>query len=542
MALRFAPGVDEATRRLLESVVRAGQLVQPGDTGSGSARPDSWTTAESGPNGDYEAAYRRLPKGRVIKESRIRRGADGPVGDGDTALFENLVTTVFEGGGDDLPRSVDYGEKTSVLLVPDAPERSRVDATLEVEWTYVGDVPADPEWATGPAVEAAFARSVPLAARPAVVELPEPQPRPRDELVAVVKTSEGGRDHLARAQARRELTEAMRQDPETLRWAVDELRAPGHSELDRTLVESLFGVGSDAALGAAAELIDDPKVSQRVRYLCLATATFEREPPLQLVAAVRGRVGDEDASLRRTSMMTLGNWARDARENDPDTARAYLSDILGGEVVPGPELRRDWREWVATLKALGNAGMPETLAAAREALESDQFRVRVTAVWALRFVEGTEAARTIVATMGSDTIPEVRESAVEAARWRGPDAMLTAVTRALMRDDTPDVRRIAANVIHQWSMDSPALWHTLKRAYDEEEEPRVRESLHSYMYPLTGAPESDDTGETPGLDDSGPVGGSGSVVPGSVVAPSAPAHALPATQPTRPAPVEEVAP
>ncbi|WP_394840299.1 HEAT repeat domain-containing protein [Pendulispora rubella] len=227
----------------------------------------------------------------------------------------------------------------------------------------------------------------------------------------------------------------------------------------------LLLTGSLAASGtreAQKALVDAARASEpnssRERSL-VATLGTVKTPTPQTVTSLQqvqnGRGGEE---IRGTARLALGSLAGELREKDPALAQSVVNDnVQSFRDATTPEDR------ALALLALGNAGAPDNVALAREALSDPDPRVRAAAVASLRFVMTMEAETMLAGAAGQDSSASVRAEALRslAVRTVGAETLALA-THVVKADGDQEVRMAAVLLLANELEQDPSLAQVLE--------------------------------------------------------------------------------
>ncbi|MCO4762118.1 MAG: hypothetical protein KC502_11475 [Myxococcales bacterium] len=131
----------------------------------------------------------------------------------------------------------------------------------------------------------------------------------------------------------------------------------------------------------------------------------------------------------------------------------------------------------AWLDALGTIGGEQVLPLIKPFLHHPYHQIRMTAVFALRFVHTSAGRIEIVNRMALDSDGWVRRSAVMAARYQPMGPFLQPVQRALREDIHPNVRLAAAYNLAVWAHKAPTLMAHVRKAADREPKALVARAM-----------------------------------------------------------------
>ncbi|MBT9555861.1 MAG: hypothetical protein IV100_07530 [Myxococcales bacterium] len=490
---RFPVGTSVSAQGLLSSLARGMQVVVPHAVSVVDTR---WAAPERDVNMGYDASYVIVEPERVEKSwSVVRDEGSGQhhdaVGRAEIRLQSGQVASL----------TLSHHAATAGAS-PEA--RSEFSTTLDAE--RVADVDRAELAGFDPASLAAFDPSV------AVGRSRAPAASGRDVAAIAQGAGEaaGRRDPSGRRAQRDDLTRTLRARPGAASEVATMLRQGGHSEpVERTLIEALAGAGNPAAQRELSGLLTDRATAAPLRGRLLAASAFVTRPSEELLAALGHLARGTDAKLASMASMSLGAAVAHTAARSPERGLTLMNELIGlaeptivGRPAPGPEAgggpgtaaaptvassdfgaapsaTSDRVRWV---HALGNTGMREAFPLISAALHDPKERVRIAAARALRF-QGAPAKELIAMALMKDDSIHVREAALDAARWLGPELTLDLVQKALDHDVSDYVRINAGFTVAAWAATAPGLRKVLADAVAQEWSLKVKETLRNYLTP-----------------------------------------------------------
>ena len=209
------------------------------------------------------------------------------------------------------------------------------------------------------------------------------------------------------------------------------------------------------------EVAKDPVLAADTRQQALINVSLTDAPSADTLRDMSTLARSEDRGIRGQAALALGAAARTAAGSaDPSTSGA--AGIAASDLAGRFERAKSPDEQMLYASALGNAGGPEALAAAKQILGADDPGLRARGANMLRFVEGAEADRLLAEAALHDPSAEVRMSALSAAQYRSYNEVLhTAVDAAARTDTNVSVRNAALNVLSQYADSSTSARETL---------------------------------------------------------------------------------
>jgi HEAT repeat protein len=197
--------------------------------------------------------------------------------------------------------------------------------------------------------------------------------------------------------------------------------------------------------------------------------------------AVRRAMHDRDPEVASASTLAAGNLARQLAENDPDTAKDVVGDLLARL-----DRAASVDEQVLVLRALGNSGDLRVLPYAERFLMSSADVVRAASCDALTFVKSEAADNMLVRALSRDESEMVRGSAVRVSAQRPFEAYFAPLARVLGEDPAASVRLAAVERLGLAAQD-PRVLEVLRRAMQDANED-VRNAATAIVSPAPAAP------------------------------------------------------
>jgi hypothetical protein len=148
------------------------------------------------------------------------------------------------------------------------------------------------------------------------------------------------------------------------------------------------------------------------------------------------------ALTEEAGRMLLGTGASMLHERGLDHA-AKATDNLGRQFDSSMATRR----LLEDLDALAGAGVPDALARVAPHLRSDDARVRLAAVGALRADASDEAVAALAERLAQDAAPEVRLAAAQLLAGRPAAAAREAMANAARADVSAPLRQVIAQYL-----------------------------------------------------------------------------------------------
>jgi hypothetical protein len=335
------------------------------------------------------------------------------------------------------------------------------------------------------------------------------------ELMAAAQIAAAGGNPGDRATVADELARKLRIDPALVGEVAGKLRGGvGHDGVELALVEALVRADSAPAQRALTEMAADAAVARPLRERVLAGGVFVPHPTATFRSDLSSMAyAREDGAFAGMAAITLGAALQRAARDEAqaaaaaaDAARmaAHTQALLHGDTAagttaaasapPAPAAHADdplagpgasasvgqIRRWIT---ALGNTGLPQARPVLLTALRDPRERLRVAAALALRWQDAALVAAPMAEAMREDDSIHVRDNLLRAARYLGPEHLLTLVRKALFSDRSEWVRSSAAHTMTVWALEAPGLRADLEQALAAEASPKVRETLRNFLEP-----------------------------------------------------------
>jgi HEAT repeat protein len=223
---------------------------------------------------------------------------------------------------------------------------------------------------------------------------------------------------------------------------------------------------AQAALGEGAR---DEALSQARRTILVASLGQVHSPSPSVDAALIA-LASQTSDVADTAWLAIGNVAHAVADTSPERF-ARLMNRLSEALLAArtPEAR------VTALLALGNAGSPRALEAARNHLGDPDTRVRIAAAGALRFVGSREAESLLTHLACTDSAVEVRGEAIAALGFRTPEeSTLRSLAERLSGEPMADVRIALIRVLGDLTAEAPWLYDVLREIQRRDAHAEVR--------------------------------------------------------------------
>jgi hypothetical protein len=231
----------------------------------------------------------------------------------------------------------------------------------------------------------------------------------------------------------------------------------------RVALSSLAAAGTDQAQQVLAAIRANPAASAEVHDAATICLIQLARPSSDIVAGL----ATEAAATGQNAMLVLGALAPRAQGTLGDGRTAMMT--LAGMEHDAAD-RGDVANW---LRAMGNAGTAETMAAASRYLDNPAADVRAAAAAALRRVADPEAATALAGLATGDEDADVRRQAVEALGQRGEPAARESLRTCALTDVDASVRSAAISALGRDVLDAGNR-ATLEQVAAQDSVPQLR--------------------------------------------------------------------
>lgn len=473
----FEIGINPVAQNFLRSLVAATQFVMP------DARQDAWEAQELDVTGQYVARYSGMQGASYVKSKAryLRVASPGglrPVDPSVSVATQSRTLIVL--GKEFWPTSLEGHERVEIDSKEGAPpiigegevSLSRIAVrhapaligTLEARRKYLGHT------------SLATAVFVPVD--------------PRDELRRQVAGATLGE----LATTLRGLSKNGTPDGERTAQVMGRLKAlfllePGTAasvpgllsgEKDRNTYSTMLGALSAAstpeAVRALSQVASDVSHATVVRVDAIAALGVVENPTQEGVAALRGVAASPDAELRGTATLALGNATRNALRGDPALGEGMLAELMRSATGPSsPEAR------ALLIRSLANTADARVLPTLQQALQDPSPVVREAAAEALRLIPGPDVDRLVSRVMLEDLAPEVRRAAIFASSFRALAPQIPALAQVIRHDTVEAVRIEAVRLLGANLRQAPGVAELLAWAGQNDPNSDVRHTAQAFL-------------------------------------------------------------
>lgn len=300
----------------------------------------------------------------------------------------------------------------------------------------------------------------------------------RGRSLPTLLTTLDDKDEQVSLEASAALTAYLRLHPEESAKLAARMRNYDYGA--KRIFGALSAAGTPESQEVLADVLRDGKAHKDAREDAAIALSMSENPQHESLDAVRRAMHDRDPEVASASTLAAGNLARQLAENDPDTAKDVVGDLLGRlDRAAGVD------EQVLLLRALGNSGDLRVLPYAERFLQSSVDVVRAASCDSLTFVKSEAADNMLVRALSRDDSEVVRGSAVRVSAQRPFEAYFAPLARVLAEDPAASVRLAAVERLGLAAQD-PRVLEVIRRATQDANED-VRNAATAIVTPAPAA-------------------------------------------------------
>jgi HEAT repeat protein len=421
-------------------------------------------------NGTYVAQYQRVADGLTIRKEKLRYRSSY----GDQVQHRILQSdTTFELDAERRLAKVVAKEGVAATSSMPVPEMSST-LQLKLQLVGVGHEAVNPVWLSDLARAERVLLSEPGTKSSVDAELDAARASKLSAEQALLRLRSTLGDKLeARAEAYNALMSHVRLDPKLVGQLLEHIQK--HGPLSKDLISVLRDAGTPEAQAALRQLLQENDLPAGERLQVVRGLSRVDQPTAETVQALKGLI--DDPVLGEQAQYGLGGNAYRLQESNPGLAKEAVT-VIQTRLQNAPD---DPTRQIA-LEALGNAGVPDTLPAVQEQLNSPTQGVQVSATQALRRIPGASVDMLLAKQLREASVPQVRIAAAEAIRYREPTPILvTALAESLRLEPVVQVRRSSMDIVAYFADRSSVLRESLRQAAQTDPDPTLRERAQTYL-------------------------------------------------------------
>ncbi len=485
-SLAFPRDINPAIANVLMTLATSTQLVR------GTPGEPAWVLSERDPNGEYMAAYREEPTGRIHKQKaayvsahrapgsvpalgssgaaaqppaiRVARSsydfrvdAEGRVLDlkSDEALTLTLMGLSFELGVRlELSGARIAAQRADVAELVRARRAMELRAPIEMGIDARADqLRRDRQLLNGATFDDLLRKLDAAAAKPS------------------------GASKQDAAALDRSFQALFRLNPEAAARAPAIVRTAA-PERGKAIVDALSLAGSDAAQLALAEVATDTAAPLVPREYAVQYVAQQEQPKSAAIAGLRKLLDDPNLELRQMARFSYGACARRA----PAEAHAIATELVARlERAPNDGDREE------LIMALGNAGAAAAFPALERYSRQGALRLRARALEALRFVQEPKADALLSNVLTSSDPEPLRLAAIAALRSREVGPFTATLAQMARKEGSDNVRTAVIDLLGSKLPAFPALRPVLEAVKRGDKLTKNRELAARYLADARGA-------------------------------------------------------
>jgi hypothetical protein len=265
------------------------------------------------------------------------------------------------------------------------------------------------------------------------------------------------------------LSATFRNDPRTTDKAVEKIKKG--SSAASTLMAALGAAGTPEAHRALGKLLRKKTVDREVERRIVLSLSRTPKPTKEGALALQALL--ERDPLNAGALYGLGTYSRLYRDAGATEEAKALGELLVGrfDVSKGGPMSLG-----IVLRAIANSGYAGALPRVTPYLDHKDERIRVAAMRAVQSMRDPRVDGILAEHLRTDVSPQVRLSALEAAKLREPNQVLVAaLTDASTKSEDRHVRYRAVELMSDWLSKRPELRGTLELVAKNDAEAKIRE-------------------------------------------------------------------
>lgn len=471
LALGFSPAWSTQSRQLVSTVLKANEIVLPGDMSA------TWETRQRDGSGEYVARYQSLMTemgAQIVRHKQLSKAESGGVELGFELKIEAARTEAVFDRSIGAMRSV-RGEERVLLTLPGMPKQTlthsfsmtrRDDAFTEVASASLGAA----DFRDAFELEGVAKGDGP---DPSLLKMDANAARARFLAIFDERGSDGV---LPAAQL---LAKWLRLHPEEAPLMLADLRQGKLAKGTHAALFLAFELaGSDATRDVLATAIQDPELSDLNRARAASALADHGKPTTESAQLLLKRAREDDSSMVATvSRLGLGSMAKRAEGALGDE----LHTLLGAEL----KAATGRADVVVAIDAIGNSADERFAPALIERLESTEPSVRAHAAEALGRLSPEASREALVARLSTEQDPQVISSLLRglcALDAKQPKLSAQELTLAAQLLSSPLVG--VRGLLIQWlgySAALPEARHVLAAHFPREQDPKLKQLIGRFV-------------------------------------------------------------
>lgn len=285
-------------------------------------------------------------------------------------------------------------------------------------------------------------------------------PSVMSELDALSRGVESDENQRKRIDLFARARDAMAAKPEAVEQALERLRKSESNA--HVWIAALGSAGTREAQAALRTLYHEEHFTPNLQREILQGLSFVQEAAPETVETLWSLVDHPLMGVQ--AKLGLGTAANRLRASAPERADAIVAQLEERLATETEAAQR-----INYLRALGNAGSPDSLAVLAQELANPSAAARAQAMRSLRLMPEGRADEILAARMLVEQESSVRATAVRAARNRQPSAAIGEALFVLMQNEKdPNARQEVYKTLSAWGAAAPYVQQAFSWAREHE--------------------------------------------------------------------------
>jgi hypothetical protein len=455
----------EQVRLMLKSILGALQHVEPKQHGA------TWETNEQDTSGSYDATYAERDEANVFKQKLryTKLANDTSLSDQDPELAVVKSEHRFQFRDDGGLESLEVVEQ----LGAKAEQMGKVDSTTTLSLRRMDTEQPGP--LATPEEIVALQRTtlqrlalgwglssnvdyIRIAGRHIDEVLDE-----TEEVLIGLEALHGTPEEQAKSRANyAAMTSLFRLNTDAVNSALERLDSEELSGPQASRVwDSMGSAGSPHAQTGLREIIEMPRWTEEERRSQMISLSMVARPTPDTLKFLRERFDDPEQNTQ--ARYGFGTAIHNLKESDPKAAQQAFQELNEAlKSATDPTKVQD------LLSAVGNAGMAEGVAVAKNYVHAESPAIRAAAAEAVRFSPGPEADQMLAEMLQAEPSDVVRQSIMLSFKDRpASEGSIAILTEAARNDPSMATRQLAISALNSYASHLPELQLLVNRLIAE---------------------------------------------------------------------------
>lgn len=242
------------------------------------------------------------------------------------------------------------------------------------------------------------------------------------------------------------------------------------------VVDALSAAATEPAQAVLGAIGADTGVSRALRKKAIQYLPRQSRVTTKAVTVIADLLDDDDPEIRQVARFAYGACARKIYEKNYDEA-SRMVDLLLQRLERSAELA----ERTELIIALGNAGHEKALPVLKHSIGAMDASLRLPAIEALRFIEGSEADDVLLSLLGNAKDAIARVAAIQTVRHREAGPFIETLVEVARKDPEKDVRGAAIDLLGARLARLPTLRSVLERVAQNDLDRQNRRRAAEYL-------------------------------------------------------------